>query len=111
MEPEKATVYVSYGGYFISILYVVLGLPLAFRMVSPNSWYGVRTANTLQDPNVWYSTNYTAGLSFIASGFLCIALIYIFNNVIKVNAMTSILVSSFVPIIVPMIALVAIFLL
>lgn len=31
-------------GYVVSVIFIVLGLPLVFELIGPNSTYGVRTA-------------------------------------------------------------------
>lgn len=109
METEKVVTFVYYLGYFMSIVFALLGTPMAFNMVSPNSWYGVRTASTLGDPNVWYSVNSVVGFALIFSGILSIALIYFFNHFVKFNMTNTIIFNSFIPIIVPIFIIAAAF--
>ena len=40
---------------------VLLGLPLYFRKIPPNRFYGFRTGRTLADPEVWYAVNRVTG--------------------------------------------------
>jgi uncharacterized membrane protein len=51
-----------------SLLIVVLSVPLAFGLVPPNRFYGVRTAATLADPAAWYAVNRTGGMALILAG-------------------------------------------
>jgi uncharacterized membrane protein len=52
-------------GLFLS----ALALPLIWRKVGPNPWYGFRVRQTLEDPAVWYPVN-----AFAAKGLLCVGL-------------------------------------
>lgn len=60
---------------FLFVLYVASGLllaglalPLIARRVPPNTWYGFRLPQTLQDPDVWYAVNAYAGRYLLAAG-------------------------------------------
>lgn len=111
MESEKISGIVVYGSYIISIIYGLLAFPLAFNMVTPNSWYGVRTQSTLQNPDVWYSVNNTAGWGLLLASFVCVAVIYYFNNFVSLSTDNKIIVSTMAPIFVPIIVLTIAFLL
>jgi uncharacterized membrane protein len=47
---------------------ILLGLPLYFRMVPPNRFYGFRTGRTLGDPSVWYAVNRITGGGMVITG-------------------------------------------
>jgi uncharacterized membrane protein len=49
---------------------VLVGLPLARRLVRPNRWYGVRVPATFADEQVWYEANAVAGRDLMALGAL-----------------------------------------
>jgi uncharacterized membrane protein len=51
-------------------LLFVLALPLAFRRVGPNRWYGFRTPRTLGDERLWYEANAEAGKRLAAAGVM-----------------------------------------
>lgn len=61
-----------------AILILTLSIPLIFGIVPPNRFYGVRTAQTLRNTQLWYSANRLAGcLANIASiVYIVIAQIY-----------------------------------
>ncbi len=65
IAPESAIllVYVLSSG-----LVILLGLPLYFRKVPPNRFYGFRTGRTLADPRVWYLVNRVAGGWMVLTG-------------------------------------------
>ena len=44
-----------------SLLLALLALPMIARKLPPNSWYGVRIPQTLDDPKAWYAVNAYAG--------------------------------------------------
>ncbi|NNJ09173.1 SdpI family protein [Chloroflexales bacterium ZM16-3] len=48
-------------------IFFVLTLPLILGLIPPNRGYGIRTAATLADPQVWYRVNRVGGTS------LCLA--------------------------------------
>jgi hypothetical protein len=52
--------FVSSGG-----MIVALSLPMIWRKVGPNPWYGFRVPRTLEDPAVWYAVN-----AYCAKGML-----------------------------------------
>jgi uncharacterized membrane protein len=54
------------------LLIIVLSLPLVFRKVPPNSFYGLRVPATLKDEWVWYEANAKAGRDLIGFGVLFI---------------------------------------
>lgn len=66
-------------GIWPPILLVMVGIPLALELVAPNSFYGVRTSETLGSSEVWYRANFYAGfvgvLSGIAAAFANLAII------------------------------------
>lgn len=42
-----------------------LAVPLALKLVPPNRIYGIRTAQTLSNKDVWFSVNRVAGFALI----------------------------------------------
>lgn len=101
MEENKTIRVVGYFSYFISALFSVLGLPLALKLVSPNSMYGVRTQSTLQSAEAWYSVNASAGMALAIAGLFSIVLIYFMTKFVKLNETASVAVISFTPIVIP----------
>jgi hypothetical protein len=51
-----------------SLLLIGLSIPLIKRMVAPNSWYGFRVRQTLEDPAVWYEANAYSGRCLLWAG-------------------------------------------
>jgi uncharacterized membrane protein len=43
------------------LLLTVLSIPMVYRKVPPNSWYGFRVRATLENEDVWYPANEYAG--------------------------------------------------
>jgi uncharacterized membrane protein len=77
------------------ILYLVSGsfliafsLPLLFKKIPPNSFYGFRTPQTMRDPRVWYVVNcYSAKWLIGASvSILIAAVLFYFIPGISVDA-------------------------
>jgi len=54
----------------VGLLFVSLSIPLIFKKVPPNSFYGCRTTRTLSDVNIWYESNQRFGRKFFVSGLL-----------------------------------------
>jgi hypothetical protein len=51
-------------------LIFVLGFPLALGWVSPNRFYGFRTATTFSSFDAWYRINFATGVALIVAGVL-----------------------------------------
>jgi uncharacterized membrane protein len=51
-----------------SVLLIGLSIPLIKRKVAPNSWYGFRVRQTLEDPGVWYEANAYSGKCLLWAG-------------------------------------------
>lgn len=62
--------------YFGYLLVIALAIPLAFGLVQRNSWYGIRTARTLADPELWSRANVFGGWALILGSVTSAALIY-----------------------------------
>jgi len=56
-----------------SLLLIGLSIPLIKRMVAPNSWYGFRVRQTLEDPAVWYEANAYSGKCLLWAGVVMLA--------------------------------------
>ena len=55
-----------------SVLFIILSLPLVFRLIPRNGWYGFRTKRTLEDDAAWYDVNNFLGRALIKSGLIYI---------------------------------------
>ena len=53
-------------------------LPLVFRLVPPNRWYGFRLPGTEISPELWYGINAIGGQMFIVSMMICAAVNLLF---------------------------------
>jgi uncharacterized membrane protein len=43
------------------IALILVSIPLILRKIAPNSWYGFRTPETLENPALWYAANEYSG--------------------------------------------------
>lgn len=50
---------------------ILASLPLTFRLVPPNRWYGFRLPGALIDPKLWYEVNAMGGKLFITAMVVC----------------------------------------
>ena len=88
-ETEKAFKPIYFLCYFIPIVLIMTGIPLALKLIEPNGIYGFRTSDTLSDPNVWYSVNTAGGISFVVTGLISILILigiqkyWIANQILK----------------------------
>ena len=53
----------------IGILLALLSIPLIWRWIPPNGWYGFRIRQTLENPQLWYEVNAFAGRRLFLTGF------------------------------------------
>lgn len=51
----------------VPAILVLVSLPLVFRLVPLNRWYGYRTPRSLGSPGEWYRLNRIAGTAVIAA--------------------------------------------
>jgi uncharacterized membrane protein len=60
---------VSATGPFLaaSVVIALLSVPLILKVVPPNRWYGIRTAQTLSNRELWFRANRFAGWAFLAA--------------------------------------------
>ena len=55
--------------YAVPALMIALGIPLIFRFVPPNLFYGQRTLRTLKGPEEhWYRQNVITGVAMVLIG-------------------------------------------
>jgi len=53
-------------------LIAVVGLPMAFQLIPPNAFYGVRTSETLASVEIWYRSNFWSGVAALLVGLLAV---------------------------------------
>ena len=66
---------------YLPLLLVVIGLPMALKLVPPKGIYGIRTPETLANAAMWYMSNFRAGVTGIVAGLASTIL-----NVIVANS-------------------------
>jgi uncharacterized membrane protein len=49
------------------VVIALLSVPLILKVVPPNRWYGIRTARTLSNHELWFCANRFAGWAFLAA--------------------------------------------
>jgi uncharacterized membrane protein len=54
------------------LLLCALAVPLILRKIGPNSVYGFRVKQTLEDPQVWYEVNAFAGKGMLVDGLITV---------------------------------------
>ena len=55
---------------FFCILYIPIGLPLVYRKIKRNYFYGFKIKYTLEDDDIWYEVNELLGKQMVAQGLL-----------------------------------------
>ena len=76
-----------------NLILLGISIPLFLKKIPPNQWYGIRTAKTLSDENIWYNANYIAGIDMlVVSIFMMFFLLAIFflenrisSNVLEIS--------------------------
>jgi hypothetical protein len=61
-------VYVPRNAYTAPIFFIALGIPLIFRLVPRNLFWGQRTLRTLRDEEHWYRQNVITGVAMTLIG-------------------------------------------
>lgn len=70
---RKTRPFKSASAIWAPALLVVVGVPMALGVVPPNHCYGVRTAATFTSAEIWYRSNFRAGLVAVIAGSLALA--------------------------------------
>ena len=60
----------------LSLLIILIALPLIFRLVPPNYWYGFRIKATVRNENIWYPVNEFFGWGMVISSIISMVIIY-----------------------------------
>jgi uncharacterized membrane protein len=55
-------------GLWLPLVLIVVSIPLVMGVVPPNWIYGLRTAKTMSNPQIWYEANRHAGANLIVAG-------------------------------------------
>jgi uncharacterized membrane protein len=69
---------------------ILLTIPLIFRWVPPNRFYGFRTPATLSDTSVWYDANALSGRHLFLLGLLMVVLEFLLSRSIRVPVLGTI---------------------
>jgi uncharacterized membrane protein len=64
--------YIITGGS--GLLFVIVGIPLWLRRIKPNSHYGFRIQQTLDDEDTWYEVNALTGRQLVIVGAICLVI-------------------------------------
>ncbi len=83
--------------YMVACIFILAGVPLALRLVSQNRWYGVRTAYTLGDPQVWFRVNEAGGKALIVAGSLSVVGISVFDGLWSGSAANKEMLAMMIP--------------
>jgi hypothetical protein len=64
----------------LNLLIIVIALPLIFREVPPNYWYGFRIKATIRNEKIWYLVNEFFGWGMVISSIISMVIIlFLFN--------------------------------
>jgi len=57
----------------LNLVLILASLPLVFRLVPPNRWYGFRLPGMQSSEALWYEFNALGAKMFVASMIICVA--------------------------------------
>ncbi len=67
--------------YGLPTLMFLVSIPMIFKWISPNSFYGYRTQYTLSSPEIWYAANMKMGIATAIASIIAIVVShYIVSN-------------------------------
>ncbi len=66
--------------YVVSIVYIIVGVPLALNWIKPNAWYGIRIHRAYQSLDAWYLINGVGGKAFILAGLISLFVTALFQT-------------------------------
>ena len=62
------------------LILMAIAIPLLLQKVKPNRWYGIRTARTRNDDELWYRANRLYGMAMLTAGVVFFVLSAILGN-------------------------------
>ena len=62
--------------YVLCAVFIAIALPLVFRFIEPNKYYGFRTSVTLASEEIWYKANAFFGIVLIVCTLMSLALLW-----------------------------------
>ena len=71
----------------IGPLLVLLSLPLMFRWVPPNRFFGLRIPSTLRNRSVWYDANALSARHLFSLGLFLVLLEFVLPRSIRIEAL------------------------
>lgn len=69
---------------------ILLSIPLLFRWVPPNRFYGFRIPATRRNESVWYDANALSGRHLLQLGLLMVALEFVIPTSIRTPVLATI---------------------
>jgi uncharacterized membrane protein len=84
----------------IGIVLVIFSIPLIFRWVPRNRFFGFRIPATLRDDSVWYDANALSGRHFLLLGLLLVTLEFVLPLSVRIPILRSVATVGVVAIIV-----------
>jgi uncharacterized membrane protein len=79
---------------------IVVSIPLIFRWVPPNRFFGLRIPATLRNQSVWYEANARNGRHLFALGLVMVLLEFVLPATLRIAVLRTIGTVGFVTIIV-----------
>jgi uncharacterized membrane protein len=79
---------------------ILFSLPLIFRWVPPNRYFGLRIPSTLKSRSVWYDANALNGRHLFILGVVLVCLEFVLPRSIRIGALRVIATIGFVTIVV-----------
>jgi uncharacterized membrane protein len=62
---------------------ILLSIPLIFRLIPPNRFYGLRSPATRSSESIWYDANALSGRHMFALGLLMVALEFLLPRSVR----------------------------
>lgn len=78
--------------YVPTAIIAAISLPLAFKLVPPNRFYGIRTANSMSDRDLWYRINCFGGFVLLAAAGFAFYIFYSHPDLATGQSPTAVLV-------------------
>jgi|SRR3954447_19680092 len=84
----------------IGPLLVLLSLPLMFRVIPPNRFFGLRVPSTLRNRSIWYDANARSARHLFVFGLFLISLEFLLPASIMIETLRVVAVIGFASIII-----------
>ena len=76
------------------LLIAAISLPMALGIVPPNGFYGLRTTRSLASAEIWYASNFQAGIAGVVLGLAGAVVVHVIMRMRSISEVARVLLAG-----------------